>query len=125
TGILKITNRDGSTLEEFTPNPVQAIPTQSALLVNDILHDNNARLPLNGAGSATDFPEREVALKTGTTNDLRDTWIVGYTPQIAVGTWAGNNDNSPMIKQTSGLIVAPIWRAFMNNVLATIPPVSF
>ena len=125
TGILSVADRTGKTLEEFTPNPSQAIPEQIALQINDILHDNNARLPLNGAGSATDFPSREVALKTGTTNDYRDVWIIGYTPQITVGAWAGNNDNSPMVHKTSGLIIAPLWRAFMDEVLPTIPSVSF
>lgn len=115
TGILKVTDKKGTVLEEFKPDPKQVIPEQSALLVNSILSDNSARLPLNGAGSATDFPNGpEVALKTGTTNDYHDVWILGYTPEIAVGAWAGNNDNSPMIKKTSGMIIAPLWRAFMD-----------
>jgi 1A family penicillin-binding protein len=128
TGILKVTDRDGNVLEEFKANPTQVIPTQPTLLINDILHDNNARLPLNGAGSATDFPDKEVALKTGTTNDSRDAWIIGYTPHVVVGSWAGNNNNAPMIKKnpaTSGLIVAPMWRAFMNQILPNYPQESF
>jgi membrane peptidoglycan carboxypeptidase len=125
TGLLKVTDKNNKVLEEYKSNPTQAIPAQSALLINDILHDNNARMPLNGPGSATDFPDREVALKTGTTNDSRDAWIIGYTPQIVVGAWAGNNNNTPMVKKTSGLIIAPLWRAFMNDILPTLPPVSF
>jgi membrane peptidoglycan carboxypeptidase len=96
-----VTSRDGKTLEEFTPDPKQVIPEQSALLINSILSDNNARLPLFSAGSRAMFSDREVALKTGTTNDLKDVWALGYTPQITVGTWAGNNNNASM-KQTSG-----------------------
>ncbi len=125
TPILKVTDKNGKVLEEFTPNPTQAIPEQTALLINDVLHDNNARLPLNGAGAPTDFPDKEIALKTGTTNDYKDVWIVGYTPKIAVGAWAGNNNNSPMVKKTSGTIIAPLWRAFMNKVLEKYPAETF
>ncbi len=126
TGILSITDRDGKILEEFKADPKQVIDEQNALLINDVLHDNSARLPLNGSGSATDFPNREVALKTGTTNDERDTWIIGYTPHIAVGAWAGNNDNSPMGKKgSSGLIVSPMWRAFMDKILPDLPVEQF
>jgi 1A family penicillin-binding protein len=125
TGILSVTDKNGNVLEQFTPNPQQVLPLQPTLELNDILHDNTARLPLNGPGAATDFPDREVALKTGTTNNERDAWIVGYTPQIVVGAWAGNNDDSPMTHQTSGLIVAPLWRAFMNIQLASLPAVTF
>ncbi len=125
TGIIKVTDRDGAIVEEFKPNPTQVLPEQSVLQLNSVLSDNAARLPLNGPGSATDFPGREVALKTGTTNDSRDAWIIGYTPQITVGAWAGNNNNKPMVKKTSGLIIAPLWRAFMNEILEEQPEVSF
>ena len=66
-----------------------------------------------------------MAVKTGTTNDYKDAWIMGYTPNIAVGAWAGNNDNSAMQKKVAGFIVAPIWRAFMDQVLARIPNEQF
>jgi 1A family penicillin-binding protein len=126
TGILKITDKTGKVLEEYTPAPVQVLDEQPVLQLNDILSDNNARLALNGAGSPTDFPTgTEVALKTGTTNDYHDVWVVGYTPNIAVGTWAGNNDNSAMVRKTSGLIMAPLWRAFMDEALKKYPPTPF
>ena len=124
TGILKIEDKYGHVLEQYQPDPQQVLPLQPTLQLNNVLSDNNARMPLNGPGSATDFPNREVALKTGTTNDDRDTWTIGYTPQIVVGVWAGNNNNSPM-HQISGLIAAPMWRAFMNVVLAKLPAVNF
>ena len=66
-----------------------------------------------------------MAVKTGTTNNYKDAWIIGYTPSVVVGTWAGNNDNTPMAKKVSGLIVAPMWRAFMDEVLKTIPDETF
>jgi membrane carboxypeptidase/penicillin-binding protein len=62
-----------------------------------------------------------VAAKTGTTNDSRDAWTVGYTPSIAVGTWAGNNDDTPMVKEIAGYIVAPMWNAFMQVAIAKYP----
>jgi 1A family penicillin-binding protein len=125
TGILSVQDRDGKELEKFELTQQQVLEPEAVEQLNDVLADNNARLPLNGAGSATDFPNRQVALKTGTTNDSRDAWIVGYTPNIVVGTWAGNNDNSPMIHKTSGLIVAPMWRAFMDAILPNVPVSSF
>ena len=66
-----------------------------------------------------------MAAKTGTTNDYRDVWTVGYTPTIAVGVWAGNNDNSPMQKKTAGFIVSPLWHAFMEKALAIRPKEYF
>lgn len=126
TPILKVTDKKGNTLEEWKSDPKQVLPEQTALLVNSVLSDPNARLPLNGPGSATDFPAgTEVALKTGTTNDYHDVWILGYTPSFAAGAWAGNNDNRPMIKKTSGMIIAPLWRAFMDEALKKYPSVPF
>lgn len=124
TGILKVEDKNGNILEQYQPDPSTVLPLQPTLELNNVLSDNNARMPLNGPGSATDFPDRQVALKTGTTNDDRDTWTIGYTPQIVAGVWAGNNNNAPM-HQISGLIAAPMWRAFMNVVLAKLPPVPF
>ena len=108
TGILSVTDKTGAVLEQFQPDPQTVLPLQPTLELNDVLHDDKARLPLNGPGSATDFSQsgHEVAVKTGTTNNYKDVWTIGYTPQIVVGTWAGNNDDSPMSHQISGLIVA-------------------
>jgi membrane peptidoglycan carboxypeptidase len=66
-----------------------------------------------------------VASKTGTTNNSRDAWVIGYTPDIVVGTWAGNNDNTPMVKKVAGLIVAPMWKALMDKILPSVPVESF
>ena len=87
-----------------------------ALQISDILSDNVARTPLYGANSLMYFPSQDVAAKTGTTNDRRDAWIVGYTPNLVVGAWAGNNDNRSM-NEISGLIITPMWRAFMDVAL--------
>jgi membrane peptidoglycan carboxypeptidase len=123
--VLKVEDRDGRILEEYKPNPVRALPAQSARQVTDILSDNQARIPEFGSIGPLFFYDREVAVKTGTTNDYRDAWILGYTPQIAVGAWAGNNDNSPMQKKIAGFIVSPMWREFMDEALKELPPVTF
>ncbi len=117
TAILRIKDANGNTLEEFQSSGVTVIPQDIALTISDILSDNDARAPAFGQNSYLYFPGRDVAAKTGTTNDYRDAWIIGYTPQISVGAWAGNNDNSPMEKRVAGFIIAPLWNAFMSEVL--------
>ena len=123
--ILKIEDNNGKTLEEWKLKQTKAVDSSISRMVTSILTDNNARTPAFGANSPLYFPGREVAAKTGTTNDYRDAWIIGYTPNIAVGTWAGNNDNSPMDKQIAGFIVAPMWNAFMQAYLNRAPAESF
>jgi len=123
--ILKVEDRSGKILEEAKLKPIVVLDAEVARKISDILSDNVARTPLYGANSIIYFGSREVAVKTGTTNDYKDAWTVGYTPSVVVGTWAGNNDNTPMAKKVSGLIVAPMWREFMDEVLKTIPPESF
>lgn len=123
--IIEIKDKTGETLEKHEPNPKQVLDKEVALKISSILSDNVARAPSFGQTSALYFPNRDVAVKTGTTNDYKDAWIMGYTPNIAVGAWAGNNDNSAMQKKVAGFIVAPIWRAFMDQVLARIPNEQF
>jgi len=117
TGILRVEDKNGNILEEFKTNNSKVLPENTARQISSILADNEARIPAYGANSPLFFPGRQVAVKTGTTNDFRDTWILGYTPNIAVGVWSGNNDNSPMEKKVAGYIVAPMWNAFMNEIL--------
>jgi penicillin-binding protein 1C len=123
--VIEIKNKNGDVLEKHEPNPIQVLDKEVTLKISSILSDNFARAPSYGQTSALYFPNRDVAVKTGTTNDYRDAWIMGYTPNIAVGAWAGNNDNSPMQKKVAGLIVAPMWRAFMDQVLPKIPEEHF
>ena len=119
TAILKVEDKNGKVLEEIRHNPIQVLNQEITRKISDILSDNVARTPLYGPNSVIYFPGQDVAVKTGTTNDYRDAWTIGYTPNVVVGTWAGNNDNTPMAKKVSGLIVAPMWRAFMDEVLKT------
>ena len=90
-----------------------------SFLVSHILSDNNAREAEFGPNSYLRVPGKTVAVKTGTTNDKRDNWTIGYTKDITVGVWVGNNDNTPMNpKIASGITGAsPIWYYIMNQLL--------
>ncbi len=123
--IIEVKDKDGNTLEQHSSNQRQILDKEIALKISDILSDNVARTPEFGQYSVLNFPTREVAVKTGTTDNYRDAWIIGYTPSIVVGAWAGNNDNSPMVKKIAGFIVAPMWRAFMDHALANLPVEEF
>lgn len=125
TSILEVDDKDGKVLEKLSPNSTRVLDPEIARKISDILTDNVARTPLYGANSVIYFGDRDVAVKTGTTNDYKDAWTIGYTPSIVVGTWAGNNDNTPMAKKVSGLIVAPMWRAFTDEALKTVPVETF
>jgi len=123
--ILKIEDGSSQTIEEWRTKEEQVIPRDVSLQINDILSDNVARTPAFGERSALYFPNQEVAVKTGTTNDYRDAWVLGYTPSLVVGAWAGNNDNSPMEKKVAGFIIAPLWNAFMVEALKQFPVERF
>ena len=125
TAILRIEDNKGNVIEEFEENPRRVLPAETNRLVTDILTDNVARTPAFGANSYLHYPNHDVAVKTGTTNDFRDAWIVGSSPTIAVGAWAGNNDNSPMEKKVAGFIIAPLWSAFMDEALETVANEQF
>ncbi len=125
TGILKIEDNKGKTIEEFNPRPVRELDSNIAREINDMLKDNDARAPEFGEQSWLYFPEREVAVKTGTTNDYRDAWVIGYTPNFALGLWVGNNDNTPMEKKIAGFIAAPLWNRFFKKVFETLPDEEF
>ncbi len=123
--ILSIQDNTGKMLEQFQTSPTQVLSQQTTRKITSILSDDDARTPLYGRHSLLYFADRDVAAKTGTTNDYRDVWIEGYTPNLVVGAWAGNNDNSPMEHKLSGQIVAPFWRAFMDEALKKTPRMSF
>lgn len=123
--ILRIEDSNGNVVEEAETSSQRVIDRQVALQISDILSDNVARTPLYGSNSQLHFPGRDVAVKTGTTNDYRDAWILGYTPNLAVGAWAGNNDNTSMERRISGLIITPMWREFMDIALEQRDQMSF
>lgn len=113
-GITRIVDRTGEIVYEYEPPEAeQVIRPEHAFLITSILSDNAARTPAFGPSSALNLPFAAAA-KTGTTNDFRDNWTLGYTPDVAVGVWVGNADYTPM-KDTSGLTgAAPIWNAYMR-----------
>jgi membrane peptidoglycan carboxypeptidase len=123
--ILRIEDIKGNVISESEVTEERVLDANIARMVSDVLSDNVARAPLWGGFSLVNFGERDVALKSGSTNDLRDAWIMGYAPNIAVGAWVGNNDNAAMGGGLSGLITTPMWREFMDVALEKLPEESF
>ncbi len=123
--ILKIEDSKGNIIEENRKTPKRVLEEEVARLINDILSDNETRTPMFGARSVLYFENYNVAAKTGTTDDFRDAWTIGYTPSIVVGVWAGNNDNSPSNKKPGVVLAGPIWRAFLSEVLPKLPKKDF
>ena len=121
--ILEIRDSNENTIYQHVPRPENVLDPEAARVINNLLSDNDARTPLFGPTSFLYFANRDVAGKTGTTNDNRDAWLVGYTPDVVVGVWSGNNDNSPMTRG-SAISGAP-WRSVMEKALTGIPPQSF
>jgi len=119
TGVLSITDVNGNKIEEYSQKSEQVISANIAEQISSILSDKQAKIPAYGEDSPLFFGTRQVASKTGTTNDSKDAWTIGYTPEIIIGTWAGNNDNTPMVKKVAGMIVAPMWHQIMSEALAS------
>lgn len=124
-GILEITDSDGVVREEYSSSPSRVIPGNIANNISAMLSNDAARDPVPGPGSPFYFPSHDVAMKTGTTDDTRDAWVVGYTPSIAIGVWVGNNDNTPMSKSVAGYIAAPMWHETMSYALSKYPKKYF
>lgn len=124
--IQKVVAADGTILEEYKKEEDNVLEPQIARLVSDILSDNNARGPVFGYNSPLYFPDRQVAAKTGTTQENRDGWLIGYTPSLVAGVWTGNNDNTSMTRQGAGLsAAAPMWNEFMSRALKDSLPEQF
>lgn len=120
TGILSIQDSTGKIIEEYKENSGERVFSENtALKISSILSDNDARSFIFGSNSALHIPGRNVAVKTGTTNNYRDAWVLGYTKDIVIGVWAGNNDNRPMIAKASSMIAAPAWNQMMKSILET------
>jgi penicillin-binding protein 1C len=112
--ITRIVDHTGATVYEYkVPQGQQVIRAEHAYLITSILSDNDARTPAFGPNSLLRLPF-PAAAKTGTTNDFRDNWTMGYTPDVAVGVWVGNADFTPMEHTTGVTGAAPIWNAFMQ-----------
>ncbi len=127
TKILEIRDSNNQVLESYQDkNEIVADP-QYPRMINDILSDAESRADLFHASLAlTVFPDYDVALKTGTSNDYRDAWAMGYTPSLLVGVWAGNNDGTPMQRHGGSILAAvPIWHNFLVEALKGEPKETF
>ena len=120
TPILSVTDSKGKQIETYQPQQSQVMDPDVAHIISDILSDNDTRLLTFRPDSPLNMGRR-VAVKTGTSNDYRDVWTVGYSDGIVIGTWAGNNDNSPMKQAISAYIVTPIWHDVMAYALNKYP----
>lgn len=117
--ILKVTDSNGQTLEEWKPSEGRrVISAEEAFIISSILSDPKARDITFGPRSLINIDGKTISVKTGTTNDKRDNWTIGWTPSVIVGVWVGNNDNSPMKDVASGVTgAAPIWRKIILEAL--------
>ncbi len=124
--ILKIADSAGKVLYQYAPpEGVQVADQRLVYQITSILSDDEARAPTYGRNSALVLPGRPAAVKTGTTDEYTDSWVVGYTPDLVTGVWVGNTNNSPM-KDVMGVAGAgQIWNAYMRAVLKGTPPTPF
>ncbi|MEI7512076.1 MAG: PBP1A family penicillin-binding protein [Candidatus Uhrbacteria bacterium] len=121
--VLKVTDSNGQTLEEWTPPEAkQVMDPQTARLVTDVMTDNAARAYVFGLNNSLTLPDRPVAAKTGTTNNFKDAWTMGFTPNLVTVVWVGNSRGEEMKSGADGSIVAaPIWQAYMKRALKGMP----
>ncbi len=116
--ILKVIDSAGNTVQLTSPAPHYSLKPETAFILTDILSDNQARSAAFGYNSVLNLKKYAAAVKTGTSNDMRDNWTIGYTPDFLVASWVGNNDNSSMSRIASGITGAsPIWAKIITNLL--------
>ncbi len=123
--VMEVDDSSGNTLEKSSLSPVQVMPIQPVRQINSILSDSSTGVRMSSITSVTSPLGRTVAIKTGTTNDYRDVWAVGYTPNLVVGAWAGNNDDTPLNHNIASLVITPVWGAFMSLALPSFPVQNF
>jgi 1A family penicillin-binding protein len=119
TAILRVEDNKGEILEEFKQSSGDRVVEEKYIaMLEHVMSTNDYRAPVFGSNSPLRFDSRPVAAKTGTTNEFRDGWTIGFTPSLVVGVWAGNNDNSAMKVGADGVnVAAPIWRKFLDQAL--------
>jgi len=116
--VLEIRNYLGEMVYSKTAEKQRVVEPGYSFLINQALSDNNARSPVFGLNSKLVIKGKTVAVKTGTTNNLRDNWCIGWTPNTLVAVWVGNNGNQPMSWVASGVSGAtPIWQNIMSEML--------
>jgi penicillin-binding protein 1A len=120
--IERVLDREGRVIYSAQPEKRQAISPQVAFVMTNLLKG----VVDSGTGRGLQIPGRALAGKTGTTNDLRDAWFIGFSPQLTCGVWVGRDDNEPLgSKETGGRAAGPIWKEFMQKALANLPPADF
>jgi membrane peptidoglycan carboxypeptidase len=123
---VKIQDKDGKTLDEYKKQSgKQVLDPQIAYIMSNILSDNRARSYVFGSRSPLFISGYNVAAKTGTTNDNKDAWTVGYTPSVATAVWAGNNDGTKMTNAGGVTAAAPIWNRYMKFALTKFKKENF
>jgi penicillin-binding protein 1C len=126
TAISYIEDANGNLVADYRERPGgRVVSAQHAYLLTNILSDYGARCPAFGCPNTLQLDDRIAAAKTGTTTDYRDSWTIGYTPELVTGVWVGNSDNTPMNKIPGSRGAGPIWKGFMTRALANVPPSSF
>jgi membrane peptidoglycan carboxypeptidase len=118
--------KDGLGHDVFTYDPTKneyrAVDPGVAFIIASIMSDDRNRCMSFGCHGDLTLPGRHVAAKTGTTNDFKDNWTVGFTPSLATAVWVGNPDNKPLSHNSTGIVgAAPIWHKFMTQALAATP----
>jgi membrane carboxypeptidase/penicillin-binding protein len=122
TTIRYVTDAQGKLLEEYVPEPKEAVTPETAYVITHMLRGVVER----GTGQAAKALGRPIAAKTGTTNDYSNAWFVGYTPRLATGVWVGYDRPRSLGKDETGSRVAvPIWVSYMGKVLADSPREDF
>ena len=120
--IQKVESSNGQIIEEKNNKSERVLSPQVARLISNMLSDNSARAPVFGYSSSLYIPGRDIAAKTGTTQENRDAWVVGYSPSLVTGVWTGNNKNESMTKEGAGISASgPMWHEFMVRALNTLP----
>ncbi|MDO8436475.1 MAG: PBP1A family penicillin-binding protein [bacterium] len=124
--ILKVEDNNGNILEENKKTQKRVLEERPARIINDILSDNETRTPMFGPRSHLYFENHQVAAKTGTTDNFKDAWAIGYTPSIVIGVWVGNNNNEPLVKrQPAATVAGPIFHEVMEKSFLKYPAEGF
>jgi 1A family penicillin-binding protein len=122
TTVLEIEDKFGNEIYSNRPSPTRVQSPEASYIISSILSDNRARSPM--FGNNLTIPNRTVAVKTGTTDDNKDAWTIGYTPSLALGVWVGDNENKPM-QMGGSAVAAPIWRDSVQQILGSSRDESF
>lgn len=123
--ILRIEDSKGNIIEQNKKTAKRLLDPKVVDQLSDILSDDSARAPIFGSRGSLYIPGHQVAVKTGTTQEYKDAWTIGYTNSLVVGVWAGNNDSTPIERKSGVAIASPIWNKFIKKALELYPSQDF